>query len=183
MDCHGQGDQIQPANPDMGGAFHDWVLGVEFEMYVTQRIVRPDACENWFSSLKNEYAEYASITNPAPVPAPTEIHSLMRMFVDGLIGIEPDSYGRSAEYMSRLLVTMHERSLLVTEEGYVGLGARCCRPSDEIWRIRGGRVPLVLRPNGEGKYRYMGECYLHGGMKDGSLLGWTGDLMERIRLI
>lgn len=30
--------------------------------------------------------------------------------------------------------------------------------------MEGGRVPLVLRPDGDGYYMYIGEAYVHGSM-------------------
>ncbi|KAF2870346.1 heterokaryon incompatibility protein-domain-containing protein [Massariosphaeria phaeospora] len=68
-----------------------------------------------------------------------------------------------------------DRSLFITEEGYMGLGPTRTRVGDEVWCLFGGRTPFVLRRNGHEDYliegednkelHYMiGDTYVHGLM-------------------
>ena len=70
--------------------------------------------------------------------------------------------------------TMHRR-LFRTKQSYIGLGPEHLKQGDQIWVLKGGRVPFMLRPAGEfgfkrgveGKrecHRLVGDCYVHGIM-------------------
>lgn len=56
------------------------------------------------------------------------------------------------------------RTLFATENGYLGLGDNALEPGDLVCVLLGGRTPYVLRPAGGNKYKFLGECYLHGIM-------------------
>ncbi|GJC79636.1 hypothetical protein ColLi_02474 [Colletotrichum liriopes] len=81
------------------------------------------------------------------------------------------------------------RQVLETKEGYLGLGPAAAMTGDEIWLIKGSRMPLLLRntqamtgPTGNAAklkgqtYVLVGETYLHGVMY-GEMLGreFTGE--------
>lgn len=57
-------------------------------------------------------------------------------------------------------------SLFATERGRLGSANPNIREGDIICLMMGGDVPLVLRadPQDEGRYTFVGECYLHGFM-------------------
>nr|XP_036582656.1 heterokaryon incompatibility protein [Colletotrichum truncatum]KAF6791447.1 heterokaryon incompatibility protein [Colletotrichum truncatum] len=61
------------------------------------------------------------------------------------------------------------RCFLETRGGYIGLGPAEAEVGDEIWLVKGGRMPLLLRKNrseasdGE-SYSLVNEVYLHGVM-------------------
>lgn len=57
------------------------------------------------------------------------------------------------------------RRLCWTEKGYLGLVPSQARMGDEVWLLKGGRVPFVLRRVGGGENRELvGDCYMHGIM-------------------
>ncbi|KAK1991148.1 heterokaryon incompatibility protein [Colletotrichum falcatum] len=69
------------------------------------------------------------------------------------------------------------RQLLKTDQGYLGLGPAATVPGDQVWLVKGGRMPLVLRntktmPASSGTaagvkgetYALVGETYIHGVM-------------------
>ena len=43
--------------------------------------------------------------------------------------------------------------------------------NDEIWYIPGVKVPVVLRPLGNGTFKVLGEAYFHGTMHGEGLIG------------
>jgi Heterokaryon incompatibility protein (HET) len=59
-----------------------------------------------------------------------------------------------------------------THKGYIGLLPPSSQPGDQIWLIRGCRVPMVLRPSPERPvlHRLVGSCYVHGIMNGEFLL-------------
>ena len=46
----------------------------------------------------------------------------------------------------------------------LGAGQPSVRAGDEIWFLYGAFAPVILRPLGNGHYRFMGEAYVHGVM-------------------
>ncbi|KAK1995632.1 HET-domain-containing protein [Colletotrichum falcatum] len=57
-----------------------------------------------------------------------------------------------------------ERRLGWCENGWLALLPEETRAGDKIVLAEGGRVPLVLRPNGDGYDTFVGEAYVHGVM-------------------
>jgi hypothetical protein len=54
--------------------------------------------------------------------------------------------------------------IIRTRNGYIGLAPCCTRPGDWIGVFKGGKVPLVIRPDGP-HWLLIGECYIHGIVK------------------
>ncbi|KAF2966693.1 hypothetical protein GQX73_g6888 [Xylaria multiplex] len=55
------------------------------------------------------------------------------------------------------------RKLLLTDNGYVGLGPGLMKEGDLVCLLSGLVMPIILRPAGEG-YQVVGETYIHGIM-------------------
>ena len=64
----------------------------------------------------------------------------------------------------RLLPGAFERRLGWDTNGWLCLLPEAARPGDRIVLAKGGRVPLVLRPDGDGYYMFVGETYIQGVM-------------------
>ena len=60
--------------------------------------------------------------------------------------------------------TMGQRRFLATEIGAMGIGPEKSLAGDEVWILRGARVPILLRPIREQAKVVVGETYLHGMM-------------------
>ncbi|OCL11408.1 hypothetical protein AOQ84DRAFT_269871, partial [Glonium stellatum] len=56
------------------------------------------------------------------------------------------------------------RRVLYTKMGYMGIGPAACEIGDIVCVLFGGQVLYVLRPRNNGKYEFVGECYIHGLM-------------------
>ncbi|KAI9876544.1 MAG: hypothetical protein M1830_006285, partial [Pleopsidium flavum] len=56
------------------------------------------------------------------------------------------------------------RVFLVTENGYMGLAPHGTRAGDKICVLLGGDMPVILRPEWDGRFMLIGECYVHGIM-------------------
>lgn len=64
-----------------------------------------------------------------------------------------------------LLECVYERRLGRGEGGLLVLLPAAAEVGDRVVLAKGGRVPLVLRRDGEGGYRLVGEAYVHGAMR------------------
>ncbi len=76
-------------------------------------------------------------------------------------------YQRGA-FAELILSTWCGREFFTTDSGHIGMcHEQCVHPGDEIWILKGGRIPYVLRPvEGEsGTYGFVGDCYVHGLMR------------------
>jgi hypothetical protein len=56
------------------------------------------------------------------------------------------------------------RRLFRTQSNYLGIGPQSLKNGDKVWVVAGAAVPLVLRLSGNGKWRLVGEAYVHGIM-------------------
>lgn len=66
--------------------------------------------------------------------------------------------------------------------GYVGMGPACAEPGDKIVVLCGASVPFVIRPLGDGRYRFLGECYCDGIM-DGETVREGRSVEESVVLV
>ena len=72
-----------------------------------------------------------------------------------------------APYAQFLSSIMQERKVTITDNKYLVITHLGARETDEIWILKGGRVPYVLRPidAAAGTYSFVGDCYVHGIMR------------------
>jgi len=75
-------------------------------------------------------------------------------------------------YLKVMLRRCDERRLFTTQAAMAGLGPRTMRNGDFVVILYGGKWPFVLRPQDD-KYRFVGQCYVHGIMH--------GEAVERYR--
>ncbi|KAI1773235.1 heterokaryon incompatibility protein-domain-containing protein [Hypoxylon cercidicola] len=68
--------------------------------------------------------------------------------------------------------------LFLTTNGYLGFGKFSISEGDEIWLLKGGKMPFTLRKVATNQYRLIGTNYLHGAMY-GELM--TDELVSQIR--
>lgn len=67
-------------------------------------------------------------------------------------------------YQASLTYVAPNRKFFTTTKGFIGLGPRSVRPGDSVCIFSGGRVPFVLRKDGD-HHCLVGESYVHGLME------------------
>lgn len=65
------------------------------------------------------------------------------------------------------------RAFCTTTKQRMGMVPRAAKEGDSICVFLGAKTPFVLRPAGNGKYRLVGECYVHGLMS-GEIMNTPG---------
>ncbi|RTE76907.1 hypothetical protein BHE90_008638 [Fusarium euwallaceae] len=101
------------------------------------------------------------------------VFHLYRWRVDSLfrplafVGYVMRTWRDYSEFAS-LLEPVYERRLGRGDNGFLALLPGEAEVGDRIVIVKGGRVPLLLRRDGEGQYRLIGEAYVHGIM-DGEM--------------
>ncbi len=76
------------------------------------------------------------------------------------------SLGRHFEartFLDDLKTACNGRKLFSTLSGHIGIGDGTLEPGDLVCVFLGGRTPFIIRPVGQ-KYKFVGECYVHGIM-------------------
>jgi hypothetical protein len=56
------------------------------------------------------------------------------------------------------------RRVFSTDRELIGTSFETIQPDDEVWILKGGKVPYILRPSAAGRYRLIGGAYVHGVM-------------------
>jgi len=70
---------------------------------------------------------------------------------------------KSSMYVELMRYQKSRRPFL-SDSGYVGLAPGSSEKGDVVVIFRGAKFPYVLRRNGDGTYRFLGEAYVHGIM-------------------
>jgi hypothetical protein len=84
------------------------------------------------------------------------------------IGLRPitdqsqQKYPAGAMTVDEIIRSLNRR-MIVTAKGYIGLAPCFTREGDSLVIVKGGRVPLVIRPRDQG-WELIGDCYVHGIM-------------------
>ncbi|KAF5005965.1 hypothetical protein FDECE_7634 [Fusarium decemcellulare] len=86
------------------------------------------------------------------------------------------------EYRHLRFIEQFNRRFFVTKAGYMGLGPCDLQPGDTINVLLGGSVANALRDNGDGTWRYIGECYVHGIM-DGEMTSNAQSGLREFRIV
>lgn len=67
---------------------------------------------------------------------------------------------------------LRSRSIFRTDSGRFGVGPACMRVDDDVYILRGGKVPFILRTPEDhslrfgGSHQLVGECYVRGAMNE-----------------
>lgn len=85
------------------------------------------------------------------------------------------------QFNSREKKVSEHRAVFRTTENHLGNGPRSVRKGDQVWILAGARVPFVLSPRQNGRYKVIGESYVHGIMH-GEELNRPNFRLERIIL-
>ncbi|KAF6832438.1 heterokaryon incompatibility protein [Colletotrichum musicola] len=119
------------------------------------------------SSLTAKLAPAAAL-HPDWLPTPGEVQVLAAETKIG--GDEDDEYDletlRQNAWDHGVTGYTKERRLFLTDGGLLCLGPQEVERGDEVWIVRGSRVPMLLRKaeETEESYRLVGETYVHGAM-------------------
>lgn len=100
-----------------------------------------------------------------------------RLFQVGgfLLGLKNEVTKENTAF-SVMLGHIPERRIGVTQAGRISLLPKLCEVGDHVMIFKGGRVPVILRPQGNGGVKVVGEAHVYGIM-DGEAVGpeviWT----------
>ncbi|KAK4228914.1 heterokaryon incompatibility protein-domain-containing protein [Podospora fimiseda] len=81
----------------------------------------------------------------------------------GFMGHIKSTWREMGDFWPYLSIVINRR-LGATERGYLCLLPKHTEVGDQVAILKGGRVPVVLRPRDDGGFRFIGETYVHGIM-------------------
>lgn len=74
------------------------------------------------------------------------------------------------------------RVFFITHDGRFGNGPSVTEGLDEIWIPMGAKLPVILRPYDNGKFKVIGQTYLYGVMRGEAVRGKTEQDFETVTL-
>jgi hypothetical protein len=77
----------------------------------------------------------------------------------------------------RMQADYEQRVLILTEMGLLGMGPLESQAGDVVWVLAGSRTPVLLRKATEGRWKLIGEVYIHGIMH-GEVTDWGRPLED-----
>lgn len=107
---------------------------------------------------------FTSRTSPSWVGVYLPLTMQQLQLEEGKVDLETDRSIFESDLFEYLGGVTEHRVMFTTEKGYVGLGSEETSIEDTVVVLSGGNLPFVLRQKGAGKYKFGGECYLHGVM-------------------
>lgn len=84
---------------------------------------------------------------------------------------------RQERYRRAMLNMVGFRRVFTTVDGYIGIGPPLMEEGDVICLLNGVNIPFVIRKYGDGGYRLVGECYVHGMMFGERMTGVKEDVV------
>ena len=79
-------------------------------------------------------------------------------------------------------VASGRRRLLRMSSGFLGLGPTNMVVGDEVWILAGAKMPFVLRSLENGRYKLLGQAYVHGIMHGEAVEGSDRGEFEKLTL-
>ena len=117
--------------------------------------------------------EWATLPNP-DAPDIVEAKKYVNLLCDCSQNVSHARYPRSNQQILFLMwvsAALDHRKLFTATNGYIGLAPEFSRAGDNVCIILGCQTPLILRSDGRGTRKVIGQCYVHGVMEGEALLG------------
>lgn len=133
------------------------------EYYSLRRSSDADYNQAIFDGLRFASAEEVSIFSQAQEP----VSSAVDPFASGTNPFDSDLYQHLELFQRHFVGSLGDGRLtrVYFRTGKtLGTASPSVRPGDEIWFLHGTYAPVILRPLDTGRYRFMGEAYVHGVM-------------------
>jgi len=72
--------------------------------------------------------------------------------------------GSASRFGTTSIRACYQRLFFATRSGLTGVGPREMLPGDVVALLYGGKMPFLLREDGDGRYKLVSDCYVHGIM-------------------
>jgi hypothetical protein len=128
-----------------------FALPTQFPAHPLGRVVPPQSIPLLMADFAAHMAKSQLATYHHPFPNTSHLHTLAPT-------------GDADQFAVLAGKACHERRFFMTASGRMGLCPRSSQPGDTVAVLYGGSVPYVLREVQEGRWHFIGECYVEGYM-------------------
>jgi hypothetical protein len=121
----------------------------------------------WGSFWRALICDSTDLGRPAPESYELPVLAYIRIVADAMSVSDAfvEQWLKQAQRADRsITVASASRRFAGTDQGFAGWVPQDARAGDVVAVLYGSRVPFVLRRVEDGKYRLVGECYIHGLM-------------------
>jgi hypothetical protein len=132
-----------------------------------------------FQELKSAIRKHGRYPCRVTLRAVATAHNKLRQALE--TSTEGVNTALETDVMAQIQPATFAKKLFRTDHGHLGMGHASARPGDEAWILCGAPTPFLLRPLGDGRYRLVGETYVHGLMDGVGLL--MPHLVDRVGLL
>ncbi|KAM7202223.1 Heterokaryon incompatibility protein (HET) domain containing protein [Rhypophila sp. PSN 637] len=144
------------------GTFTDLSRYIEWEHFcgkeMTSRGADTDTCDKIMCEILSVGTQFPG------GPAETAERAIRAVAQDSFImGLKTEITKKNNAF-TFMLRHCQERRMGVTQLSRMALFPKMTEQGDQVLVLKGGRVPLVLRPKGNGRVELVGEAYVHGIM-------------------
>ncbi|KAH7086339.1 heterokaryon incompatibility protein-domain-containing protein [Paraphoma chrysanthemicola] len=158
---------IHPAPTAVGSLFIDYILNLQ----VRHRLMPwsgNEAFQPHHSPLSDSiYPEWQTLLSLEPSESPYSLEKYRGRLTSMVESMFNGSYSPIG-----LAQLQHEldqsggkkRRVFKTRRGYMGTGPRSLQCGDEVWILHRAGLPMVLRRQPNGNYRFIGEAFVYGVM-------------------
>ncbi|CZT10030.1 uncharacterized protein RCO7_03176 [Rhynchosporium graminicola] len=154
-----RGRRTYPTGEDIADVFARTLYLNDFSSEYTMEDVR-----DMFNTFSYRMIETAMSTLEGIVTRKLLHWSESNGFLLARMTLKASGIDRGRVMIEDLFFRMIQRRMVVTEKGYIGIAPRLAKEGDCIVLVKGGRVPLILRPE-EDQWELLGDCYVHGIMR------------------
>jgi hypothetical protein len=120
--------------------------------------------EEGYDKMKQLFQEWMKTLSPIRTLKGWKIDKAQAIFrLTGLIGYIRRTWNGYGDFLAYTVQAI-ERRIGSTEQGYLCLLPKAVELGDRIVILKGGRVPVVLRPLQDGTFTLVGEAFVHGFM-------------------
>ncbi|EUC42939.1 hypothetical protein COCMIDRAFT_102197 [Bipolaris oryzae ATCC 44560] len=138
---------------------------------IRELINEKNATQHYYDFCAYRHAKSKDTRNPETTDDASSTLSLSQDYKKG------DDKRYTAAYLAE------STRCFLTRDGRLGLGPRITAGGDQIWLPMGADTPFVLRPLHGGKFKILGQAYLHGVMQGEVVADLTEDNFEVVKLV
>ena len=153
---------------EVNNALHQYQRDLERVLFLWNSVLPTFTLSQDFDSLKQAFVETITAEGVKTSPESTAFGA---QDLDNYLSIPDwkniyeflDERSESISNAMELLMSVHAKSFLTTEDQKMALGPIIAQPGDTLCIFFGHHMPYLLRPV-RGRYRFLGPCYVHSHM-------------------
>ncbi|KAG9190597.1 hypothetical protein G6011_08685 [Alternaria panax] len=134
--------------------------------YVDGKSMAEAFCHAICGGVLADYYMPPSRSSPSLASSSTVFSNILRRYEDEIVMDQATIF-----FSGHVFRKCEGRAFFKTSRGHIGIGPANMREGDEICVLLGCDVPMIIRPDSNGRYRIIGESYVSGISSNEAILG------------